>query len=174
MDLTGTDAGARTSTRRTPDSTSGALTERFTVEVRFDFDDRHTSMKAMPAALGIAPELAALELMLQFAETPVEATKGKSAVAPRSARPTVLFIWGRMRVLPVRITSLDIDETWFNAELNPTRAEARVGLEVVTPTNDDEPVVKAALQFTQGKRQALARLFHAMSAAQGAGSILPL
>jgi len=174
LELAGADAESRTSHKRAADSASGALTESFTVEVRFDFEDRHASMNALPPELGIAPEIAALELMLQSAESPVEATKGKAAVAPRGVRPTVLFIWGRMRVLPVRITSLVIDETVFNAELNPTRAEAKVGLEVVAPTNDAAPVVKAALQFTQGRRQSLARLFHSTVAAQGAGSILPL
>lgn len=172
MELTGTSTEPGKGNNRKPDSRSGSLTESFTVHLLFDFDDRHASMKVLPPELGIAPEIAALELLIEPVE--LELTKGDAKTAPRSARPTVLFIWGRTRVLPVRITSLTINETLFNAELNPTRAEAHVGLEVLSEAEQGEPVVKAALQFTRGKRQALGRLFHAAAAAQGPGSILPL
>jgi len=130
VELSGTATESGKSNKRTADVRSGSLTESFTVHLLFDFDDRHASMKVLPPELGIAPEIAALELLIQPIE--LEVTNGEAMNAPRSARPTVLFIWGRTRVLPVRITSLTINETLFNAELNPTRAEAHVGLEVVS------------------------------------------
>lgn len=172
VELSGTSTEPVNSNNRKPDSRSGPHTESFSVHLLFDFDDRHASMKVLPPELGIAPEIAALELLIQPIEP--EVTIGEAKTAPRSARPTVLFIWGRTRVLPVRITSLTINETLFNAELNPTRAEAHVGLEVLSEAEQGDSVVKAAVQFTRAKRQALGRLFHAAAAAQGPGSILPL
>jgi hypothetical protein len=172
VEVAGASMEARKGHSRKADAPSGSLTESFSVHLLFDFDDRHASMKLLPPGLGIAPEIAALELLVHPVET--EVPHGSGVPVPRVARPTVLFIWGRMRVLPVRITSLTINELLFNAELNPTRAEAHVGLEVVPETNDGDRVVRAALQFTRGKRQALGRLFHEAAAAQGRGSILPL
>jgi hypothetical protein len=170
--LADTSGEPNTGGKQLPDSMSGSFTESFTLKLRFDFDDRHASMKLLPPALGIAPEIAALELLLHTAGALQEKVPGAKATRP--ALPKVLFIWGRMRVLPVRIASLTIDETVFNAELNPTRAEAQVGLEVLPLTDTSDPLVRAAHQYTQGKRQLLGRLFHATSAAQGAGVILPL
>jgi hypothetical protein len=53
---------------------------------------------------------------------------------PNSTLPVVLFVWGPKRVLPVRVTTLTITETLYDAELNPTHAEAVLGLRVLTPT----------------------------------------
>jgi hypothetical protein len=49
--------------------------------------------------------------------------------------PLILFIWGRKRVLPVNITSMNITETEFSAELNPIRATVSVSLTVIEGPN---------------------------------------
>jgi hypothetical protein len=158
------------------DAASGPLREHFSVQVRFDFDDRHQVTKALPARLGIAPEIAALEMLVQpGSDSPLAKSVGRLSPERLLARPrlpTLLFIWGRQRILPVRITSLTINETMFNAELNPLRAEAEVGLEVLSDA-DKSPVVQRALAFMDLKRRSLARLFHSTSVVQGT-SILPL
>ncbi len=43
----------------------------------------------------------------------------------------ILFIWGRKRVLPVNINSMNITETEFSANLNPIRATVAVNLTVI-------------------------------------------
>ena len=45
--------------------------------------------------------------------------------------PLVLFIFGRKRVLPVNITSMNITETEFSTDLNPLRATVAVNLTVI-------------------------------------------
>ena len=45
--------------------------------------------------------------------------------------PLVLFIFGRRRVLPVNITSLNITETEFSTDLYPIRATVAVSLTVI-------------------------------------------
>ena len=43
----------------------------------------------------------------------------------------ILFIWGRKRVLPVNINSLNITETEFSTDLYPIRATVSVSLSVI-------------------------------------------
>ena len=45
--------------------------------------------------------------------------------------PLVLFVFGRKRVLPVNITSMNITETEFSPDLNPVRATVAVSLTVI-------------------------------------------
>jgi hypothetical protein len=46
----------------------------------------------------------------------------------------VLFVWGPRRILPVRITNLTITEKLYDSStLNPTHAEAQIGLTVLAP-----------------------------------------
>lgn len=52
---------------------------------------------------------------------------------PNSMVPIVLFFWGPKRVLPVRVTTLTITETLYDARLNPTHAEAAIALQVLIP-----------------------------------------
>jgi hypothetical protein len=157
------------------DAASGTLKQTFAVQVRFDFDDRHEVAQNLPPELGIAPELAALESLLHPAEAPSEKNSdGTEPVRARQQRPTVLFIWGRKRVLPVRITSMTINETRFNAELYPLRAEVDVALEILGDTDaKGSKAVQDALAFTSARRQELARQFLDTTASQST-NILPL
>jgi hypothetical protein len=63
---------------------------------------------------GIYPALSALELLLY-------------------AQPNTLTVWvsGSKRVLPVRITQMQIVEQMFGPTLNPVRAEVSVALQVL-------------------------------------------
>ena len=47
----------------------------------------------------------------------------------------ILFIWGRKRVLPVNINSMNVTETEFSTDLNPIRATVSVGLTVIEGSN---------------------------------------
>ncbi len=123
-----------------------------------------------PAALldatlnGIYARLSALEMLLFPTAMPglAGAVPAGDREVPAAQVPTVLFVWGLGRIVPVRLTSLTITEKIFDAQLNPTHAEATLELRVVTPTELDsiqEPFktfAKAAYNYTQGKRVALA------------------
>jgi len=157
------------------DASSGTVKNTFTVQVRFDFDDRHDIASDLPAELGILPELSALEGLLFAAESPADAkSDGSEPVKPRQQRPTVLFVWGKKRVLPVKINGMTVNETRFNAELNPLRAEVDVQLEVLGDQDaKDNKAVQDALAFTAGKRAEMAKQFLDKAASQGT-NILPL
>lgn len=143
------------------DAASGSLKQTFTVQVRFDFDDRHQSAEGLSPALGILPEISALEGLLYPAESPQDkSSDGKEPVKARKQRPTVLFLWGKKRVLPVRITGMTVNETRHNCDLNPVRAEVDVQLEVLSDADaKDNKAVHDALAFTASRRAEMAKQF---------------
>lgn len=143
---------------------------------------------------GIYSRLAALE-MLQY---PVAAKEGSvvgsvSAAAsaavggaapapdptvPAMQVPTVLFVWGPGRIVPVRVTSLSITEKLYDPFLNPIHAEATIGLRVLTPdelqwvTGPLGEVATVAYEYSQGLRQVLA-IANLANAAESAIGMLP-
>jgi hypothetical protein len=116
---------------------------------------------------------AALSSALGGSSTPADPT------VPQYMMPTVLFVWGPARVLPVRLTSLTITEKLYDALLlNPTHAEAQVGLQVLTPdevtalSDSLKSVATVAYEFSQGFRQAMA-LANLANAAESLIGMLP-
>lgn len=87
-------------------------------------------------AVGLHAHLAELEGLVR---PPLEDVVAAHELASRGAveilpppTPDVLFVWGRHRVLPVRVTDLSINEEAFDAELNPLRATVSLTLRVLT------------------------------------------
>jgi hypothetical protein len=90
------------------------------------------------------------------------ASSAVKKTVPLSDVPTVLFVWGPQRIVPVRVTALTITEKLYDALLNPTHADVQITLRVLTP---DElkavkgtlgSVAKVAYNYSQGLRQAQA------------------
>jgi hypothetical protein len=113
-------------------------------EIRLDATDKLNDGDAITEQFGIAPQLATLELMVHPKEESLlgkalSSLLGSSSDAFSFTKgpnpPMVLFIWGRKRVLPVNINSLNITETEFSTDLNPIRATAAVNLTVVEGPN---------------------------------------
>ena len=157
------------------DASSGSVKESFKVLVRVDFADRLEAAQNLPAELGVAPEIAAIEDLLYPAETEAEASSdGTEPVRQKLPRPTVLLVWGRKRVLPVKITGLTINEAMYNSQLNPIRADIEVSIEVLGELDAaDNEAVKSALAFTSNNRRQLAKQFYDNTADQSS-NILPI
>lgn len=116
----------------------GAAAETIKVEAEIDATDRleHPDQHRTAAELGIHPDLAALELLVQPTS---EALQGNDSMARGGTlevlaleAPLLLFVWGPHRVVPVRITDLSITEDAFDANLNPIRATVSLGMRVLT------------------------------------------
>ena len=81
---------------------------------------------------------------------------------PASLVPTVLFVWGPGRIVPVRVTGLSITEKLYDGLLKPTYAEVQIELRVLTPdelakvTGPLAGVATVAYTYPHGLRQALA------------------
>jgi hypothetical protein len=117
----------------------GAAVETIKVEIEIDAaDDRLGDPQSNPVAvkLGIQPELAALEALVQPRADALQANDalagaGVLEVLPLEA-PLTLFVWSKQRVVPVRVTDLSITEEAFDVALNPIRAKVSLGLRVLS------------------------------------------
>lgn len=154
---------------------AASVKESFTIHIRLDYADRDPGLTTLAEEFGIAPEIAAIEDLMYPATVQASASSdGADAVAAASPRPTVLLVWGRRNVIPVRITSLKIDETVYNTALNPVRAEIEAALEVLGEADARaDPAVRSALDKLTNDRRQLAQKYYENTSAQGS-NILPL
>lgn len=187
-----------------PLAVKGVPGESFSFTLIMDSNDTIADGAAttpLAQASGVYSRLAALE-MLQFptgafgggllGQVSASVSAGASGLSlggsaggtdrsvPQSQVPTVLFVWGPGRIVPVRITSLSIVEKLYDSVLlNPTHAEASVGVRVLTPdelafvTGPLAELAKGAYTYSQGLRQALA-LANLANAAESIIGMLPI
>jgi hypothetical protein len=66
--------------------------------------------------LGVYPMLSALELLMYV---------------PAGPAPLIVFVWGNRRILPVRVTELQVKEQQFDGALTPIQAELAVTVQVL-------------------------------------------
>jgi hypothetical protein len=126
---------------------------------------------ALATQTGVYSRLAALEMLLYPTSVPDDGLVGSVSASldaasggislsdssdseptrpvPAAQLPTVLFVWGPGRIVPVRISQLTITEKLYDSSaLNPTHAEAQIQLNVLT---------QQELQFVRGPLGAVAK-----------------
>lgn len=135
---------------------------------------------ALASVSGVYTRLAALEMLLYPAQSAASSLLGQASAAivralggsgappqtvPDSSVPITLFVWGPLRVVPVRVTGLTITETLYDALLNPVHADVKLSLKVLSPaelaaTGTDMSVLAkiatVAYEYTLSVRQAAA------------------
>ncbi|HUJ42092.1 MAG TPA: hypothetical protein VLW52_00670 [Opitutaceae bacterium] len=114
----------------------GPPIETIKLDAEIDATDQLETADPQATALGIHPQLAALELIVYPTSAQLQANNalaqsGTLEIAPMIA-PLTLFIWSRSRIVPVRLTDLSITEEAFDPALNPIRAKVSLGLRVLT------------------------------------------
>jgi hypothetical protein len=116
----------------------GAAIETIKVEAEIDAAERLNDPEENPTAvaLGIHPELAALEALVHPRADDLQANDalagaGVLEVLPLEA-PLTLFVWSKQRVVPVRVTDLSVTEEAFDVALNPIRAKVSLSLRVLS------------------------------------------
>lgn len=129
--------------------------EKFSLDLYLDATDALERPNSHPVAAisGVADRIAAMEMLLYPTEDSLlggllgsvtgslsgaggvagASAGGGSAEAGRGTVPIVLFVWGPGRVVPVRLTSFEVEEQAFSPLLYPIRARVNVGLKVLTP-----------------------------------------
>ncbi len=159
-------------------------TETISLTANFNASDELKDNNVLARTFGVGTRLAALEKMVY----PTNIVGGLIGAAldaigsalglggggddaavqpiPRSAFPKILFIWGPMKVLPVVIQSMSINEKLYDALLNPIQAE--VSLTLAVPAADicsDDWIAKGALEYTNAVKevQAIANLANTVS-----------
>jgi hypothetical protein len=127
---------------------------------------------------GLHPALAALELLmypptLNAALVEKQAAAGSVQVSPADL-PLVLLIWGKQRVVPVKLTSFSISEDAFDTRLNPIAAKVELGMQVLTYMEfTDSSIGRDAFIAYQKAKENLAQLDHQGSNELGIRNLLP-
>lgn len=119
-----------------PPRFKGAPVETVKLDVEIDAADQLEKNDATARDAGILPQLAALEILLYPSSKTVQSNKsqlqaGTLEVMPAAA-PLTLFIWGKRRILPVRLTEFSVTEDAHNPNLSPVRAKVSLGLRVLS------------------------------------------
>lgn len=116
----------------------GPAVETLKVEAEIDATDRleFPDQNATTVSSGLHPQIAALELLVQPTSQALQTNDALSRagvleVLPIQA-PLTLFVWGKNRVVPARITDLSVTEEAFDANLNPIRAKVSLGMRVLS------------------------------------------
>jgi hypothetical protein len=131
--------------------------ETLSFDIRLDATDKLNEGDSMTESFGIAPQLATLERMVEPKSEGVigrvldSLLPGEFSFTGSKRPPMILFVWGRKRVLPVNINSMQITETEFSTDLDPLRATVAVSLTVIEGPN-------AAYLYSQGIRNTMSEL----------------
>jgi hypothetical protein len=116
----------------------GPAIETIKLEAEIDATDQleNPDTNKDAVALGIFPQLAALEAMVYPSSRDLQANNdqaqmGTLEIIPNEA-PLTVFVWSKNRVMPVRLTEFSITEEAFDTSLNPIRAKVSLGMRVLS------------------------------------------
>jgi hypothetical protein len=127
---------------------------------------------------GLHPALATLELLmypptLDAQTIATQAAGGQVQVTPADL-PLVLFIWGKSRVVPVKLTSFSVSEEAFDTRLNPIAAKVDLAMQVLTYMEfTDSSIGRDAFIAYQKSKEILAQLDQPGSNTLGIRNLLP-
>lgn len=124
--------------------TAGPPKETISLKIEIEAADQLERVQMPALAHGIYPQLAALEMLLYPKMSAVmkndALTDTGSIEIEGYELPLTLLVWGSKRVVPVRLTSFQIEEQAFDVNLNPINATVDLSMEVLTymdfPSND--------------------------------------
>jgi hypothetical protein len=150
----------------------GPPAETIRLDLDLDAADQLETGEPLAEQSGVAPALAALEMLLYpksalVIGNEVLATLGIIEVIPPEA-PLTLLVWGAGRVLPVRITQFSIVEQAFDSDLNPILAKVTLGFNVLTYDDVGLASVGGALSLAQQIAKEQLATANTLAAAQGA------
>lgn len=118
----------------------GPAVETLKIEVEIDATDQlekpAEGQNRVATEVGIHPQLAMLEALINPTTADLlsgnaSASMGSIEILP-AQRPLVLFVWGKQRITPVRITEMSITEEAFDPALNPIRAKVSLGMRALS------------------------------------------
>lgn len=137
----------------------GPPIETIKFEAELDATDALEADAKLERENGILPMLAALETLVYPASGQLDqisrlARQGVLEVAAIQA-PQTLFVWGKSRVVPVRVTEFSITEEAFDENLNPVRAKVSLGLRVLSVLDlpPDDPGGERYMTYHRRKEQ---------------------
>jgi hypothetical protein len=152
-------AGAETGDHIEALRLKGPPVETIKLECEIDAADLLEAGDTEVTQVGLHATLAALETIVyptsvQLIANNGQASAGSLEITPIQAALTV-FVFGRGRIVPVRITELNVTEEAFDVSLNPIRAKISMTLKVlsVDDLGFDAPGGGLFLTYLQSKEQ---------------------
>jgi hypothetical protein len=132
-------------------------------QLEFDATDGMAANHPVYNRLGVEPQLAAIRKLVQASEGLIgdltasfkDFAMGGGGEAKRPTVAPTLLVLGKRVILPVRITSLSIEETMHSPTLYPIMATVNLDMEVMTPdmfrcsTSPTAKIASAAYKFTR-------------------------
>ena len=142
----------------------GAHAEHIKITLTLDATDdlEQGDLNSTAVTYGILPDLCAIELFLQASKDVAGSHFGSWFGSTARQQPFTIFMWGRDRIIPVKVTDAQVREEMFDIRLNPIRAEVDLTLEVVR--EGEYPASSAANQYLASflkRKQQLAQLAYA-------------
>jgi hypothetical protein len=156
----------------------GPAIETIKVDVEMDATDQLEFPQQYPLAVqyGLQPQLAQLEMLINptvetLLSDDAAASAGTLEIIPLE-QPLTLFVWSKMRVVPVRLTEFSIAEEAFDPNLNPIRAKVSLGMRVlnVDDLGFDHPGGRMFLTYLTNKETMAGQVANAALTTLGLGS----
>lgn len=115
---------------------TGPPVETISLEATLDATDALERGETPATESGIAPHLAAIELLISPAADALRANaeradRGALGILPM-VQPLTLFVWSRNRVQPVQLSDVSVTEEAFDPNLNPLRAKLSLAMRALT------------------------------------------
>ena len=159
---------------------AGPPVETITITVDLHAADQLAEPEANGAVAedGLHPALATLELLMYPPTLNVmaierQAAAGQVQVSPADL-PLVLLIWGKSRVVPVKLTSFAVSEEAFDTRLNPIAAKVELGMQVLTYMEfSDSSIGRDAFIAYQKSKEQLATRSQPGNGLVGLRNLLP-
>jgi hypothetical protein len=121
---------------------AGAPSETVSLTAEIDASEQLAANDPVAATLGILPQLSVLEMLLHPDSTTVFARAAMMALGTVEIvpveKPLAVLVWGPTRIVPIKLTNLQITEQAYSPTLQPVRASAQIAASVLT--YDDLPV----------------------------------
>jgi hypothetical protein len=127
---------------------------------------------------GLHPALATLELLMYPPTLNALAIEQKAAAGQVQINPAdlplVLLVWGKSRVVPVKLTSFAVAEEAFDTRLNPIAAKVELGMQVLTYMEfSDSSIGRDAFIAYQKSKETLATKQLPSSSLTGIRNLIP-
>lgn len=161
---------------------AGPPVETITMTVELNASDQLEAPgeNAAVAAEGLHPALATLELLMYppalTAQTIHSQAKAGAVQVSPADLALVLLVWGKSRVVPVKLTTFTVTEEAFDTRLNPIGAKVELGMQVLTYVEFPESSIgrDAFVSYQQAKESLAARGAQSAGAPWGGGGgLLP-
>jgi hypothetical protein len=135
---------------------AGAPSETILLDCRFSAAEALDRGDPTAIQYGIAPQLAALALLIYPATTDVQRAQqlldaGTLEIVPALAN-RLLFVWGAQRVVPCRLAGYSIVEQFHDPSLSPVMATVSMTLRVLSYSDVDtsNPSYHEFITYQQG------------------------